>query len=391
MGKVTLVLDTRREKGSGRFPLKFGVSFGGQYAYFSTGIDIEQRQWNGRDIVKCENKAAFNQLILFKRLELEKAMLGLECRGITAARSADEMKGLIERQISGRFQASSYKVRDGFEAKILQVPKEKTREIYRATLEKIGAYYNLDTLVMSDIDYRWLCDFERRLRERNNKVNTISVDMRNIRAVFNHLINLGDIELESYPFRKYKVKSEETRKRSLKVEQLRKIRDHEDGPMRRYADIFMLIFYLRGINVIDLCGLKEITPDGRIEYRRSKTGKLYSIKVEPEAMEIIDRYRGTQHLIDILDRRKEKRAHRSFTSRMNKYLKTMIPGISTYWARHAWATTAAELDIPHETIAAALGHNYGSKVTGIYIDFNEQKVDEANRKVIDYLNGYSLQ
>ena len=58
--------------------------------------------------------------------------------------------------------------------------------------------------------------------------------------------------------------------------------------------------------------------------------------------------------------------------------------ITTYWARHTWATIAASLEIPKETIAAALGHG-GNTVTDIYIDFDQKKVDEANRKVLDYV------
>lgn len=63
----------------------------------------------------------------------------------------------------------------------------------------------------------------------------------------------------------------------------------------------------------------------------------------------------------------------------------LFPNITSYWARHTWATIAASLDIPKETIAAALGHG-GNTTTDIYIDFDRRKVDEANRKVIDFLN-----
>lgn len=59
--------------------------------------------------------------------------------------------------------------------------------------------------------------------------------------------------------------------------------------------------------------------------------------------------------------------------------------VSPYWARHTWATIAAELEIPKETIAAALGHG-GNSVTDIYINFNQKKIDDANRRVIDYVN-----
>lgn len=68
----------------------------------------------------------------------------------------------------------------------------------------------------------------------------------------------------------------------------------------------------------------------------------------------------------------------------------LFPEISSYWARHTWATVAASLDIPKETISAALGHEIGSEVTSIYIKFDRKKIDEANRKVIEYLNGIYL-
>lgn len=57
-----------------------------------------------------------------------------------------------------------------------------------------------------------------------------------------------------------------------------------------------------------------------------------------------------------------------------------------YWARHTLATIAASLDIPKETISHALGHG-NDTVTDIYIDFDKKKVDEANRKVLDYVFG----
>ena len=68
-----------------------------------------------------------------------------------------------------------------------------------------------------------------------------------------------------------------------------------------------------------------------------------------------------------------------------KVREPLFPDISSYWSRHTWATIAASLDIPKETISAALGHEIGSAVTSIYIDFDQRKVDEANRKVIDSL------
>lgn len=111
--------------------------------------------------------------------------------------------------------------------------------------------------------------------------------------------------------------------------------------------------------------------------------------------EILERYKGGVHLINIFDRHKE---HGSFMKQMNMALKrfgniqigkqgkktidSLFPKLSYYWCRHSWATIAAELDIPKEVISHALGHG-NNTVTDIYINFDYKKVDEANRKVID--------
>ena len=150
------------------------------------------------------------------------------------------------------------------------------------------------------------------------------------------------------------------------------------------------------MNILTKENLKEIK-DGRIEYYRSKTNKLYSIKIEPEALKIINKYKGEKFLLNIMDKYKnyqdyQKRLNNSLKRIGNtkilkhgkKVLNPLFPNISVYWARHSWATIASSLDIPKETIAHALGHGNNS-VTDIYINFDQNKVDLANRKVIDYV------
>ena len=125
--------------------------------------------------------------------------------------------------------------------------------------------------------------------------------------------------------------------------------------------------------------LNEIT-NGRVDYRRHKTKTLYSVKVEPEAMEIIERWRGKTSLVH-----NRCNSAASACSQLTKYLGKMMPKLSTNWARHTWASMAAELEIPMETISHALGHKIDSPVA-MYVAYNQEKVDEANRLVIDYLN-----
>lgn len=125
----------------------------------------------------------------------------------------------------------------------------------------------------------------------------------------------------------------------------------------------MLIFYLIGINFVDLCDLDGIVNDSVKNYKNFMKEMNDSLK-----------------LIGVVTR-SGLGGRKSF--------KPYFPNLSTYWAHHTWATIAAELDIPKDTIAAALGHG-GDGVTDVYIDFDRKKIDEANRSVIDYLNSFSL-
>lgn len=255
-------------------------------------------------------------------------------------------------------------------------------------------YYELS---FEDITPKWLDLFNDWMLDNNMSKNSRALIFRNIRTLMNKAI---DAELtNNYPFRRFKIKNEATRKRSMSVNDLRKLFDYpcEDYQVF-YRDMFKLIFMLCGINTIDLYNLKCLR-EGIVEYRRAKTKRLYSVKVEPEAMEIINKYKGDKNLLCIADRWKDDR---EFNRNLNKALKkigkmTRMPGrggkkkitpewpeISTYWARHSWATIAASLDIPKDTIAHALGHG-NNTVTDIYIDFDQSKVDDANRKVLDWV------
>lgn len=273
-----------------------------------------------------------------------------------------------------------------------------TKGVYKHTLDKIRSFDpDVDMKRFEDIDLKWLTDFETFCAKTASK-NARNIHLRNIRAVFNNAI---DYEITSaYPFRRFKIRPEATRKRSLTVDELRKLFDY---PIEEYAeiyrDMFKLIFVLIGVNTVDLHALKSITKDGRIEYKRAKTGRFYSIKVEPEALEIIKKYQGTNGLLCIADRWSDSR---NFRHQLNKALQRIgeverrgrggkkiitaeFEGVSSYWARHSWATIAYEIGIPKDVIAQALGHSDGHDVTNIYIREDVRKVDEANRRVLDWV------
>ncbi|MDE7342523.1 MAG: site-specific integrase [Muribaculaceae bacterium] len=272
-----------------------------------------------------------------------------------------------------------------------------TQRVYRCTLSRIRAYQRkTDSLFFEEITPDWLNGFNRWLSRTSRSQNYRNIHLRNIRTVINYAIREG--LTENYPFRHFKIRAQQTAKRSLSVEDLRLLFDYPcEEHERKYVDMFKLSFMLCGMNIGDMCHLKKES-SGRIEYRRAKTGQILSIKIEPEIRAILRIMRGKTHLLDVMDRFTD---HLSYIGHLNKRLKQigpvslaphgrkdrspLFPDISSYWARHTWATIAADIDIPDAVISQGLGHSGENRVTDIYIRRNRKKVDIANRRIIDWV------
>jgi integrase len=158
--------------------------------------------------------------------------------------------------------------------------------------------------------------------------------------------------------------------------------------------------YLRGINGADLFSAKKSDViNGRLEYIRKKTGVFYSVKIEPEAQAIINKYAGKNYLLDVCDAWSNPT---DYIRRMDKGLKKIgpmerkgrggkktykgiLPDLSSNWARHTYASIAAALQLPINVVSEGMGHKIGSPTTAIYIHYMRQQVDEATRKIIDYI------
>lgn len=337
------------------------------------------------------------RLLRQKIVQAEDILLRMEREaghGITA----DDIKREIERDWHpdrSEAREKPFLVTSRFKDYIARCNKPRTAQIYEATLSRIEALMpGADTLRFEDITPEWLRRFDARLAETSPGVNARALHMRNIRAVVNAAITDGITDC--YAFRRFRIRHEATRKRAMPVEDLRRLLTMDlAGTDAYYRDMFALIFYLIGINTVDLHALRDMR-GGRVEYCRAKTGRHYSIRVEPEALAIIERHRGVSGLLDIADRWSDSH---NFMRQCNKALQTigcrryglggrkgegLWPELTTYVARHTWATVAIYLDIPRETVAHALGHSLRD-VTEIYIDFDPRKVDEANRRVIDWV------
>ena len=391
MVTLRIILDKRRHTDDEECQLKLRITQNRKACYISFGFALRQSNFNEETlkVTGIANAKELTSLIEQRLITARHLIIKLSNEGTLDSLSAEEIKKRIEVEfgmVEEEETTNSVIDFNSFYTAQIETKKAKqTKALYLQTLKEIDRFTNNATLKFEDITKQWLEQFDSFLAIKSLSMNARAIHLRNIRAVFNAA--LDDELTTNYPFRRFKIKTEATRKRSLTAETIREIAFRKiDNENVAYArDMFILSFLLIGINTIDLYNLKGIDSEGRISYKRAKTNRAYDIKVEQEALEIINRHRGTATLVDLADRWKAD--YRQFTKNTQKWLKELHSGISIYWSRHSWATIVAELDIPLETIAAALGHNIGNKVTAIYIDFNRKKIDEANRKVIDYVFG----
>ncbi len=398
MATIKYYLDKRRPKSDGTAQIKLSVS-NGDRQLIGTGLYIHPDYWNS---TKNWPKASYrhtarlgSQLHHIMGLAVD-ASLELP-PSANAKTIAERIKSLLTPQDNAEGELKLLDVVDRF----CKLKSERsTRLTYMRTRKYIEDYDPEATL--DSVSRVWLEGFNLHMAKTSPSPNGRAIHMRNLRAVFNFAI---DEELTAnYPFRKFKIKTVATEKRAVSPAVLRRVFEWDVEEWQRpYRDFFELSFLLIGINAKDLLYLRPCDlRDGRLVFNRAKTKRLYSIMVQPEAMEIIERYRGQEHLLKFMDKRAD---YLQFIRQCNHALKTIGKTrqqgkrpegepidnkLTTYVARHSWATIAAALDIPKETISAALGHG-SNTVTDIYIDFDRRKVDRANRMVIDAVLSANLE
>ena len=391
---VSLYLDTRAT--SGDAPVKASISDKSRKVLIPMGVKVLPSQWNGKEVINHPKRKELNSFLSGKKSDIEVELLRLERLGKLKGATMANIKKMIVRFLNG--EEDEIRFVNRFERFISLKHAQKTVKGYRWTLDALKSFDpGLDQRTFEDIGLDYIKDFIAYCRRKGLNQNSVNIHLRYIRAVFNDAISAG--VTQAYPFRSISLRSLPVRKKALTPEQLRLLFTCPCEPWQEeYRDMFKLMFFLRGVNAKDLFSAKPSQiVNGRFEYRRSKVGSLFSVKIEPEAATIIRKYQGKDHLLSPMDRYED---HEDYLHHMNDGLKSIgrplgkrgkvvgegyFPHLSSNWARHSWATVGSQLDIPKETISRGLGHSFGIPVTDVYIDYDMKKLDEANRKIMDYI------
>lgn len=281
-----------------------------------------------------------------------------------------------------------------------------TAHVYRSTLNIVTTFHGSKYLDFNQVNPEWLKDFEVYLRSRGSSWNTVSTYLRVLRAVYNRAVDLRKAEYIPHLFRSVYTGTRADRKRALEDEDMRKVFSRLSksstipSDLRRTKELFILMFLLRGLPFVDLAYLRKSDLRGNvITYRRRKTGRSLSVTLTPEAMLLLEKHisrdLSSPYLFPILHSiegsqeayREYQLALRSF----NQHLELLgqwlglESKLSSYTARHTWATTAYYCEIHPGIISEAMGHS-SITVTETYLKpFRNRKIDEANNRIVDFV------
>lgn len=305
--------------------------------------------------------------------------------------------------------------------RLIHENREPYARCFKIVKNSLIDYFRRDTVSINEIHSNMLFSYERFLRSERTIIRTNQLNqsittihkglsdgglhnhMRDLRTLFNaacaHYNNedLGLYKIKHYPFKKYKIGSTPlTPKRNITIEQLKQIRDCQPkkGSRAEMArDLFMLSFYLCGMNAVDLYNLnKSNIKNERIEYNRAKTRSrrrdkaFISIKLINEAKLLLKKY------IEKLP--KMYTNYGGLDSALSLGMKSLreltgLPDITFYWARHTFANAARnECRMSKDDVALALNHiDEGHRTTDIYIAKDWRIVDDVQEKVMGLLRG----
>lgn len=278
---------------------------------------------------------------------------------------------------SGKQQVLSYTVfHENLIKEIKNAGKLSTCNIEKDTLKSIQRFFNRTEITFRDLSVDAIYKYQSFLNSNNNSQSTIGIRIRTLRAVFNKAINREIIPATMYPFDKFKVSTikESGKKEYLSEDELALLKNAELVEKNDIfaRDMFLLSFYGRGINFIDLIQLKKTDLyKETITYKRSKTGVIVNFKINDFWKRKIEEYASSTdslYLFNIIHNNQNSETY--INNKKEKYLKVYIntplkkiitnlgikKKITYYCARHSFATILKFNNISIDIIKEALGH-----------------------------------
>lgn len=390
---------------NGEHPIAIRVNRNNLYKHYFFDLTCSVKEWSKKDNLPVRShphRELYKKIINDKLEKFENALVSLKAEGKDFT-----LDYLFEKATIVNKQTTVFNF---FEQKIEQLKdlnQLSNSDIYKGTYNKIRTYQKEQDITFSQVDYNYLLKFENYLKKEGLSDNGISLRMRTIRALFNTAIDENYTAKENYPFDKFKISERyntKTLKRAITKEEKEKIevlsfdKSSADFEAQQY---FLFSYYGQGINFVDIAHLrwKDIV-NGRIYYKRAKTEGLINFKLTEPSIKIIEYWRVVktpsqdEYIFPILNKQRHitslqqhNRIHKVLT-RVNKSLKKIgeLAGINTslttYVARHTFATVLKRSGVSTSIISESMGHQTEA-ITQTYLkSFENSVIDDAMENLL---------
>lgn len=389
VAEASIYIDELRPKINGKCSIKVKVTYNRKRRYYSTGIELSIEDFNKVFNAKRKND---------EQKEIEKKLIYFKNKATTIIEKLNvfTFDSFEEHFLDQRNTLNS--VSFAFDKYIEQLKLENrlgTAVSYECARNSLSAFRK--NLTFAEITPKLLKKYENWMLENNKSVSTIGIYLRSLRAIY----NLQNIDKSLYPFgdnkNKYSIPTSKNIKKALTVEEIAKIYNYEapKGTIKEMAKDYWLFLYLcNGMNVKDFCLLKwEDKENNMLHYKRSKTerskkeSKLISVALKPEALEIIKKWGQISvlrnayifpHLKVGMNTERQRAIYQQLTKIINKYIKQICyelgikKNVTTYFARHSFATVLKRSGVNIGMISELLGHS-SVEVTESYLDSFEKE------------------
>ena len=379
-------------------PLMIRVCKDRKMKYQSLGISILPKYWDfkaNKPTSKCPNKEYIERLIAEKvKVYTDKVIeFKSQEKEFTATSLMEKVNKPVKRK-------TVQEVFNQYIQELESANRLRYADMYKCTMHSLIKFNKHLDIPFSDMDTIWLKRYEVWLQSQGLAINTLGTRFRHLRVIYNFAIEEKIVKSEYYPFNSFKVSklNQITAKRSIQKDEILSVLNYQgQTPLECLAiDLFTFSYLAAGINFGDIARLtKDNILENRLIYIRKKTQKQIKVSLQEQAIKLIQKYSmpDNPYLFPILssfhktEQQKVNRIHK-IIAKVNKSLKEIgerlnVPiDLTTYVARHSFATVLKRSGVNTSLICEALGHS-SERVTQIYLDsFGNDQMDNAMKKLL---------
>lgn len=383
---------------NGEHPLMIRVCKDGKKKYISIGLSIKSDYWDfekNQPKKNCPNKDEIQQIIYEKIKEYRERILDYKI--INKEFTATSLVKKVSNPVKVKTVDDVFKL---YIERLKAANRLRYAAMFTTAYNSLIEFNGHLDIYFSEIDISWLKKYESWMLGKGLAMNTLETRFVGLRTIFNLAIEESVTKPEYYPFKTYKISKlkQKTAKRAIPKKDILKIVNYigKTDYQRLAIDLFTFSYLTAGINFVDISRLKHENIIGnQLSYIRKKTNKRITIPLQTKALEIIEKNKqiNNPYLFPILspfhktEQQKVNRVHKVI-SKVNKQLKLIgqelnIPiDLTTYVARHSFATVLKRSGVSTSLISESLGHS-SEKITQIYLDsFGNDQINEAMRNLL---------